>query len=151
MLNAQTDTIKSETLIIKGIAADHNGLLEGKNIMLLQVNPEDGKPRLLYNSAYGTFAKSVTTSPTGKILEVCYKLSENPRAGKNLNPSVQISPKGQFLIKVQKALLDSFFKPNELSLVVEEARKIHHEPYIFKYDRNIETIDVGKIVFEPLK
>jgi hypothetical protein len=134
---------QSETLIIKGIAGDQTAKpLKDKYIMIMPV--KNGEAITLQRWSHSPLSRN-TTESAGK------KWSYYTMVGDVLNPRVLISPNGQFLIGVQKQFLDSYFKPEELSLGVIEAEAIHYEPYIFKYDRNADTIDVGKILFKPIE
>jgi hypothetical protein len=80
--------------------------------------------------------------------------------GPRLNPQTTTDAKGAFSVNVPKSLFKvapgcvsgcTGYKAGELGLAVFDGLRSSFETEIVKYDVNASTVDVGRLVFKPVR
>ncbi|MBZ5534574.1 MAG: hypothetical protein LAO31_01355 [Acidobacteriia bacterium] len=170
-VRAQTNT-PTETFLIKGVVSDANGPLIGKILLVFPISAELGKPvtrQVQRQVGVGTFAVDATLGvegarnpKTGKWTYT-YRMGDDigdAARGPRLNPQTTTDAKGTFSVNVPRNLFKETpdcahgctgYKAGELGLGVFNGLLTSSEIEIIKYDVNASTVDVGRIVFKPVR
>ena len=171
-VRAQTNT-PTETFLIKGVVADANGPLIGKTLRVFPISAKLGEPVVRYvqrQVGVGTFDVDATfcvdghrNPKTGKwtyTYRIGDKIGDDVERGPLLNPQTTTEAKGTFSVNVLRNLFKETpgraqgrtgYKAGELGLGVFNGLVSSFEIEIIKYDVNASTVDVGRIVFKPVR
>jgi hypothetical protein len=149
-VGAQTTAAPPDTLLIKGIVADANGPLARKVLIVMPIDPTEDRPVTLQAGAHSTLRMDGYKKPKEDKWTYSYTIVGDPQLGPRLNPKTTTDAKGSFSVRVPRDLFKRF-KPGVLSLGVFDGLVSSYEPEIIKYDDKAATIDVGQLVFRPVR
>jgi hypothetical protein len=170
-VRAQTNTL-TETFLIKGVVADASGPLVGKTLRVFPISAERGTPvtrQVQRQTGVGTFGVDAALGvdgardpKTGKWTYT-YRMSADTgdvSRGPRMNPLTATDAKGVFSVNVLRNLFKETpdcargctrYKAGELGIGVFNGLVTSYEIAIIKYDVTASTVDVGRIVFKPVR
>jgi hypothetical protein len=167
-LRAQTNTTSVDNFIIKGIATDEKGPIANMILIVMPVSKTLGPVirykgtdkngfQLAVDSSFGT--ESTLNEKTDKWTYK-YKIGDSGVSGQRLNPETKTNSNGTFSVTVQKSLFKDYstganvstkYKVGEIGLGVFSGLVSSYEMEVIKYDMNASSVDVGKLVFKPVR
>jgi hypothetical protein len=159
IVGAQTNKTPADAFLIEGVAADFNGPLTGKVLLVMPISSGHGKPVIRQPRVSSTLGvHSARQSATDKWTHT-YEILVDAQHGPQLNPQTTTDAKGAFSLIVPRSLFKdppgcvsgcSGYKAGELSLGVFDGRVSPFEPEIIKYDVDASIVDAGQLVFKPV-
>jgi hypothetical protein len=147
-VGAQTNNTPADAFLIKGVAADANGPLAGKVLIVMPIS-EEGKPVTLQSGAHATLSLDGTRNAKTHRWRYTYRIIGDPGLGPRLNPQTTTNAKGAFSVSVPRALFKGY-RTGQLGLGVFVGLVSSFETEVIKYDVNAPTVHVGRLVFKPV-
>jgi hypothetical protein len=159
-VGAQTKNTPADAFVIKGVVADANGPLTGKVLIVMPIDAKHGKPVMRQLGARATLGVDSTRKSATDKWTYTYRIADDARLGPRLNPQTTTDAKGAFSLNVPRSLFKETpgcaygcteYKAGELGLGVFDGLVSSFEIEIVKYDVNAPTVDVGRLVFKPVR
>lgn len=167
-VEAQTNNTAADTFQIKGTATDIDGPLANMTVIVMPISVtlgpvirQDGTDKdgfqLGVDASFGT--ESTRNMETGKWT-INYKMDDSSVSGQRWNPETTTDVLGAFSVTVSQGLFRDYatgadvsreYKVGEIGLGVFNGSVSAYEMEIIKYDVKAATVDVGRLVFKPVR
>lgn len=160
----QSSSTSGDSFVIKGVAADANGPLAGKVVVVMPI--EEGRgPVIRYRGASATLGTEEIIGASTEQWTYRYKFTPDPRFGQLLNPQTTTDAKGAFSATVPRSLFKEHpecaygcatFKTGALGVGVFDGSVSTFLVSTFEvktitYDPSTASVDAGRLVLEPAR
>jgi hypothetical protein len=168
IIKAQTNITTNDKFQIKGIAVDINGPIANMVVIVMPISVTLG-PVIRHEGTDkngfqlgvdATFGTERTRNMDTDKWTTKYKIGDSPVSGQRWNPETTTDSHGTFSVTVSQSLFRDYtggsnvstkYKVGEIGLGVFNGSVSSYEMEIIKYDVKAATIDVGRLVFKPVR